>query len=186
VAARRVALTLERDTHRFGALVCIAVLCGLSMTACAPFQKRFVPPTQTENLRVERTLMELGLRINAKDPQGVCALYLFPSTHCYPIWKRRIRRFRTPVMLSLRKVTFGCAGDARVTYVERSRNGPRVRTLTVVNYEPGYYMASLSDVPDDDRLSALDIPRYGSCADAYGWAGTPNRDPAVAWAGNGR
>jgi hypothetical protein len=82
----------------------------------------------------------------------------------------------------MRKMTIGCAGDARVDYVERSRDGRRSRTLTLVNDQTGLYRW-LSDVPAGNRLSGLTIPRYGNCANWQGSAGAPNLDPA---AGNGR
>jgi hypothetical protein len=159
---------------------------GLSMTSCVSSKERFTPPTRTVDHPVQQTLARLEARINAGDAEGICALYASPSARCPSVWRMRLRASPTPVTLSLRKMTIGCAGDARVTYLEVSRADRRIKTLSVVSRDrPGRY-SSLIDVPNGTRLSSLVIPRYGDCEDPGGSAGAPNRDPAAGASGNDR
>src|SRR5689334_18220419 len=119
---------------RLFARTSIVVVIGLSMTSCAFPNKRFTPPTQAASAPVQRTFNELEARINDGEAAAVCALYFWPSHQCPSIWRARLANMRRPVRLSVLKMTLGCAGDARVTYVERSPAGRRLRTLSVGNY----------------------------------------------------
>jgi hypothetical protein len=99
----------------------------------------FVPQDVRRDLTAERTLSRLEQSINANDARGVCALYARPARRCVPIWRRRVSVFSTPVRFTMRRLIFGCAGDARLVFVERSPAGTRVRTLSLVSVQPRVY-----------------------------------------------
>src|SRR3954447_887585 len=134
--------------------VTVLTSAGLLMTSCFWSEKRFVPQSQKVYVPAQRTLARLQARINAGDAEGICALYTpnAVSVRCPSVWRVRLRGLRTPVKLSMRKITWGCDGDGRVIYVERSPAGRRLRTLSVVDSAAanGVYDL-LIDVPTSSR-----------------------------------
>lgn len=152
-----------------------------SITGCLGRSDRpFVPQSVERNAGAEVTLSKLQKRINAKDPRGVCALYAYPSRRCVAIWRQRISVFPTPVRLTMRRLIFGCAGDARLLFVQSSRKGVRPRMLSLVSVKPRVYTAII-DMPMSNRRSSLVVPATGTCAsegDHVGGVGADNRDSA--------
>ena len=123
----------------------------------------FVPKSVVHDRWAERTLAELQNRINAHDARGICALYASPSSRCTGIWRSRLDAFPTPIRFSIRRMSFGCAGDARLIFTESSARGERSRMLSLVSAAPGVYTL-LIDFSTDSRRSSLIVPAYGSCA----------------------
>lgn len=147
--------------------------------ACSYSRTEYEPETITADPDIERVLVQLEDAINRKDARGVCALYADPARRCAAIWERRLQTRRVPVELSLDRITGGCAGDARVSFHERTSLGARRRTLTVVTLSDGSADYSIIDIAVGNRVSSLVIPRYGDCADFDdGSAGAPNLDEA--------
>jgi hypothetical protein len=160
--------------HAALAPVVIVLIAG----GCSYSRTEYTPDTSTSDVRSERLLVQLERAVNAKDAAAICALYADPTPSCESVWKRRLRVLPTPVTLTFRTITGGCAGDARVSYIEKTRVGRHARTLTVVTVFEGTGY-SLIDVAFGRRLSSLVIPRYGDCANFDdGSAGSPNLDPA--------
>jgi hypothetical protein len=105
----------------------------LALGACSyPPRTEYEPETVTADPNIERLLVQLEQGINEKDPFVVCALYADPAPRCGAVWRERLRKWTVPVELSLDKITGGCAGDARVSFLEKTRLGQRLRTLTVI------------------------------------------------------
>jgi predicted small lipoprotein YifL len=168
----------NRRVFRAIGITAFAATALFMLTACGR-SALYVPPTITGNPPVARTLAQLESRINAKDAAGVCAHYAFPSRRCTRIWRARLRTWRVPVQFALIKVTPGCAGDARVTLRETNSQGRRIRTLSLVTHDNPEEYTHVIDFPLGSRPSSLVIPRYGTCADMEGSAGTDNLDPAA-------
>jgi hypothetical protein len=117
--------------------------------------------------------------INEKNPFAVCARYAAAAPRCDDVWRERLRTWTVPVELSLDKITGGCAGDARVSFLEKTRLGERIRTLTVITLSESADDYAIIDFAVGNRLSSLVIPRYGDCANFDdGSAGAPNLDEA--------
>src|SRR3954447_17149583 len=89
---------------------------------------------------------------------------------------------RLPFEFTMRRLILGCAGDARLVFVETSAAGRRVRTLSLVSVEPRVY-TELIDIPMNGRRSSLVVPATGPCAqkgDQLGGIGAESRDQASA------
>jgi hypothetical protein len=155
-----------------------ATLALLVLSACSRFRTEYEPETVTADPDIERLLVRLQHAINERDARGVCALYAYPAERCEAIWRERLRTWIVPVELSLEKITGGCAGDARVSFLEESSRGQRLQTLTVVTLTEGSDDYAVIDIAAGSRLSSLVIPRYGDCAHMDGWAGADNLDEA--------
>jgi hypothetical protein len=158
-----------------GATVAVAAAGCLGTT-----RDPFVPSSVPRDSHAEETLARLRERINSKDPRGICELYASPSGRCVATWRRRIAAFATPVHFSMRRLIFGCAGDARLLFVESSRNVHRLRTLTLISSQPGVYTLII-DFPIGNRRSSLVVPATGTCGnpgDNIGGIAAENRDPA--------
>jgi hypothetical protein len=149
----------------------------LALSACGAARHRFVPPSRTHDAAAQATLALLQRRINTRDTGGLCALYAAPARACMSVWQRRLRAWPTPARLEMTSLVLGCAGDARMYVVETSRRGRRRFTLSLVDRGDGRY-TRIIDIARGGRLSSLQIPRYGSCGDPVGWAGSENRDRA--------
>lgn len=160
----------------------------LALSACAYSRPEYEPETFTTDPNADRVLLRLEHAINVKDARGVCALYAYPAQRCTSIWDKRLRTWSVPTELSLHKITNGCAGDARVGFLERTSLGQRLRTLTVVTLTEGSDDYMVIDIAVGARLSSLVIPRYGDCANFDdGSVGAPNLDEAGSGGqGNGR
>jgi len=146
-------------------------------------ESRFVPQRVSRDPYAKRTLAQLQHRINHKDARGVCALYLAPSSRCVAIWRNRIRQFPTPVRFSMRRLIFGCAGDARLLFAETSRRGRQLRMLSLASAAPNVYTLII-DVPMGRRRSSLIVPATGTCAsngDHLGGIGADQHDPASTY-----
>jgi len=144
----------------------------------------FVAKTWTADPPVERLLARYERALNDADAGAVCNLYADPSSRCYAVWHNRIRKASLPVRLSLRKITGGCAGDERVTFVERTRLSRRLHTMTVSEDERNY--AWILDVGVGNRPSSLVVPAHGDCSNVgHDYAGSPSHDPAGRGEGNG-
>lgn len=149
------------------------------LSACSYSRIEYEPETITSDPDIQRVLVQLERAINRKDARGVCALYADPAPRCAAIWDRRLETWRVPVELSLDRITGGCAGDARVSFRERTSLRARRRTLTVVRSSEGSADYSIIDIAVGNRVSSLVIPRYGDCANFDdGSAGAPNLDDA--------
>jgi hypothetical protein len=162
-----------------GALAMTLALLVLGACSDYPPRTEFEPGTVTSDPNVERLLAQLEQAINEKNPFGVCARYAAAAPRCDDIWRKRLRTWTVPVELSLDKITFGCAGDSRVSFLEKTRLGHRRRTLTVITLTEGADDYAIIDIAVGNRLSSLVIPRYGDCANFDdGSAGAPNLDEA--------
>jgi hypothetical protein len=156
----------------------VPIVIALTASACSYSRTEYTPETSSSDAWSERLLTDLARAINSKDAPAICALYAGPSPRCESVWERRLRVLPPPVTLTFRALTGGCAGDARVSYIEKTRVGTHTRTLTVVTVFEGTSY-SLIDVAFGRRLSSLVIPRYGDCFNFEdGSAGSPNLDPA--------
>lgn len=161
-------------------LAALAAVVALPLlSGCSYSRTEYEPETITSDPDIQRVLAQLERAISRKDSRSVCALYFDPAPRCAAIWDKRLQTWRVPVELLLDRITGGCAGDARVSFRERTSLGVQRRTLTVVALSEESADYSIIDIAVGSRLSSLVIPRYGDCANPDDWsAGTPNLDEA--------
>ena len=162
---------MSRVLHAAGVIVAIVLLGAL--LGCSD-RSPYTVPTAARDADVARSVAALEAAVNTRDAERVCARYVDPARDCERVWSERLASLELPVTLAVRRVAYGCAGDARATLKSSGTHG--IGSVTVARGTG----VRVVDVAFGSRRSSLVVPRYGDCAEFDdGSAGDPNCDLAV-------